>query len=348
MSSADDREVGDAELEILQTRQLLGIETPGADPVEDLLARTLNRIEAGEPDPLRATARQVRHLRPAYWMAAAAVIVLVGVLGLVLWPSTPAFAAPAGLRYETAVADLDTAPTASAVLLQLAESLPADDPPGGPVHYIASVGWIVISDGETRSTILPKERQWWAAPDGEALAVERTGQPLRTDGSLDPDWISQSPPLATDRFPGGTVPALADLPWQREALRAEAGSRCESWADQGACRLVWVWTLASTYVLPAEARENLLLVLADEPSIRSLGETTDRAGRPALALAAGPYPTVPGSSIIVLLVSPESGDVLGTETITLESPTFPITEPTVTGFTTITESAMVGELEQTP
>lgn len=87
--------------------------------------------------------------------------------------------------------------------------------------------------------------------------------------------------------------------------------------------------------------------LAQQPSVRLLGPTTDRAGRDGTAVAVA-TPTIPedpsdDASVLVLIVSEETGQLLSTETLTLRSDLLGITSPTVTGFSAITLSEYTTE-----
>lgn len=143
----------DADLEIHQTRQLLGLPNPEADFTERLLARTLNRIEAGETStPHRPGPSRVRRSRLTYWAVAAGIVVLA-VAGVSLWPPAPAMAAPPTLTYPRDVTQPALAPAASDVFAQLAQaSAKHSDDVQGSVQYIATTGWVTMTDAMEAST----------------------------------------------------------------------------------------------------------------------------------------------------------------------------------------------------
>ncbi|RYV52993.1 CU044_5270 family protein [Pengzhenrongella frigida] len=330
---------------------------------ERLLARILVAAEAEEigavPVPL-----PVRR-RPRAWQlgaaAAAAVAIVVGYQAAVVPQATAG--APVALTYsagDPAAVASGRAPSARSALTDLASTAraqPAQDRPGS-VQYVASAGWYLEVDGAEVSVtaLFPTITQLWIAPDGSARQTQRRGAPLDVDGHLSTTAIeSAAGLLSTDELPAASLDAtLTDrLPrdpaaLQTELLQQAAGLPCaqdDSW--RAMCLVGSVLSVLEQHAAPDDLTAAMWTVLADEPGVRYLGSTTDRAGRPGVAVAIPPATGDPDATVRVLIVSPSTGELLGTENVTLRSEALRIDTPTVTEFTTMTTSSWVRAVGQT-
>lgn len=347
----------DAELAVARVRDVLGWPNDHLEPGERVLARVLNRIEdADRPAPVRRPARLAgprgaeRRRWQAVLAAAAAAVAVVVVQGV--GPSTPAMASPPHLTYSLAdPQDAADAPSAHDALIELADAaLSAPVPGRGEVMYISSYGWYQWQRANT-STIAPISLRWWLAPDGSGMTEQRTGALVRPDGTVDPDPGIERAELAGDTFAPGEIPTghPDTLPLEpaalRDALLAYLSPEIELDAGQRAADLIaQINTLADAYVLDERTAAALWNMLAQEEAVVTLGEARDRIGRRVVALAAPVQDPGSGPTVTVLLADLSTGRPVGNEVVTLSSEALAVTEPTVTGFTTITESRYVGDV----
>lgn len=349
MTTPDDRYRA-ADLEVARIRSLAGHDLSDLPVAERVLARTLNRIEAGEPDPYAGRDPRGGRARPRVLLAAAAALIAIVVSIPLWWTSTPAIAAPPSLVYSLASpADAATAPSAAEVLRALADSAQRTPiPGGGTVQYIASQNWTTPLDADARrATILPVFQEWWLQADGSFVLEQRTGAELRPDGTIDPNPPLRAPEFSRDSSPAGSMPdTVTLLPRDPSTLRAELLTdmppECTTHADiTAACLLEQTAWLSTTYLIPGDLAATLWEVLATEPAIHTLGRTRDRAGRDVVALAAPPRNSDYGTTVLVLLADLTTGRMVGTETMTLATDYLEIEGPTVTAFTTITDARLV-------
>jgi hypothetical protein len=231
--------------------------------------------------------------------------------------------------------------------------------PSGSVQYVAWYGWdftAQVTDTGTGNVVQPTESRHWLAADGSGRISQHRTNPRGTDGQFNPSLPSSTAgPESSDDFdPGAFDAALsASLPRDPAALRAAlldlmGGVRCQPTPEAAtSCLVNEVRALYAQFVIPPDLAAALWTVLAGEPSLKDLGTTIDRLGRPARAIAldaaAGDAETV-----TVLLISPGDGQLIGTETVTLEEPALEIDRPTVTGFETYTARTWVAAVGDLP
>lgn len=366
MPSNDDER--DAELAVARVRDALGWPNDHLEPSERILARVLNRVEDIDIEDIDvedegrttgwagttsgATVRPVRTARRRRWplVAAAAAAAAVAVVAQGLGPTTPALAAPPHLTYSLAEPqDAALAPSARAALADLAETAGETPAAGdGEVMLVSSFGWHEWRSAES-TAIAPTSLKSWIAPDGSGLTEQRNGPFLRADGTIDPDPAWERQEASGDTFApgeGASASYPGTLPLEPDALR---DALLEPWgtapspdpSSRAALLIDEVSSLATSYVLDEDTAAALWDMLAQEEALVTLGEARDRIGRSVVAIAAPPLDLGAGPSVTVVLADPSTGRLVGTEIVTLASEAFDVTEPTVTGFTTIVESRFV-------
>lgn len=174
-------------------------------------------------------------------------------------------------------------------------------PPGsGSYSYVHTRGWYLATEQMTDGRALDSrveetEREFWVAADGSGRIEEtRDGRPSPMSGVYEPGGLWPGP-LATAR-----ADALAHV-----ALRQSRSPLIE--------QIGAVWR---TRTVPPELQAALLRSLAAEPGLR-LEETTDRAGRPGLAVSSDDRGSSGQGARHVIVLDPQTGMVLAAEEITL-------------------------------
>jgi len=196
--------------------------------------------------------------------------------------------------------------------------------------------------------------EYWIEPDGAARTEQTWGQqvPLNQFDQLDftapilgesnSFWHEAPTEYNLRHGPNSFTPwIVAQLPREpqqlADALKAQWGGRYD---DQSL--LYGIVSLYQTHVVPDDLAGAIWQLLSTNPAIRDLGETTDRIGRPAHAFAFESFPKDRhNDSFDLLLVSPETGRLIGWEWVAVNDATHNITEPTVLGFTVWLESKFV-------
>lgn len=291
-------------------------------------------------------------------VACLAVVAIIGGEMTVTAPSARA-GTPAPLVFSASDVDevLDgTADDATDALDRLAQGI--DTSAGsvvrdGSVQRVTSYAWLFEEDGDTGSvTVYPTQSTWWLAQDGQVQSTQRRTDAVGLDGRIDPDAAeSAAGGSSTDTFGAGSLDAsFADsLPRDPQDLTVElrqlsAGLPCEQEpSGGGTCLVASIQQVFSQYVVPPDLAAAMWSALADQPGVSELGTTVDRFGRDGLAVAVGPLPgALP--VVTVLVVSPEDGQLLGVESVTLDDPARGISAPTVTGFTVWSSPSWVESL----
>lgn len=348
-----------ANLETARIRDLLGDDLADLPLGERVLAQSLNRIESGDvPDldlgdvvPVIPPAVRVRRLaHQAVGVAASLVLVLAVVIGVQLAGAGPAYATPPILHYSLAdPSGVLEAQGASPVLHAAgAHSVKTAHTGAGDVELIASRNWF-LSVTHRGLRILPTTLERWRSPDGSVTVRETVGAPLRHDGTLDPANSEPATKTVEESWPPESVlDTAASLPLRPHELRRtllDPSLETDLSTDEVTALLFGeVIAQMSTRLLPPDLIAAMWEMLALDPGIRTLGTTTDRLGRPAVAITAPPLTSQVKTDVTVALIDPETGHLLGTETVTLHSEDLGIDEPTVTGFTTITDARFVEQL----
>lgn len=268
------------------------------------------------------------------------------------WQSPEAIATtPAILDFEFANARaIATAPgeSATTTLLDLAQTASAAGKAQGVGGYqrVVTDNWFTTGEttGEgSKSVLVPQVNETYVYPDGRFRLIERRGTPLAPDGRGAPsrgDWeklptvideihaAEATAPDVVDNF--STVPSVL-----RGQLLDHAGCGDQlGGLPDGLCLFSEVQALFTRYVVPHQVAAAMWTVLADVPEVRSLGAVTDRVGRKGVGVSLFDRDDLDKRWILV--ISPKSGQLLGTEQILLEpSEDINHTVPAILEFTAI-------------
>lgn len=180
---------------------------------------------------------------------------------------------------------------------------------------------------------------------------------MALDGTVDPtpDGFRRDGEIATDIGPRGDVadPTLASLPRESAALSDAllGASNPDLLADPGgsAALMSQLYYLGWLHIVPGDVDAVAWHMLAERGDVSSLGTTTDRLGRPVIAVAAPLYdPELGISGVTILLVEQETGGILGFEEMMFQSSVYEVSEPTVVTFSTVESRAYVAEIGDLP
>ena len=261
---------------------------------------------------------------------------------------------------DLAESSLDELPDASATLRGLADAARETPEPvrTGTVQHVVAQEWLgetgPAPDGSGQATsVYPTVTERWLAADGSGLITQRRAAAVTYDGAINTEaGPSLAGELSSDAVLPGTFDDVARLPEDPAALAADilgrSSAECSLDDWKGYCLTEQVQTYFGSGVVPQDFTGAFWDMLAQQPTVRLLGPTTDRAGREgtAVAVEAPKIPEDPSDdeSVLVLIVSEETGQLLATETLTLRSDLLGVTSPTVTGFSAITLSEYTTEV----
>lgn len=331
-------------------RILIGDLVPRADLDVNLDAdRNLDLTVSRDQDRTSAVGGTVTSLplwrRPMPRVLAAATAVAAAGVIAVAGLSSPG-AAPVAYA-ETPPALAIHAPAAtedgSAALTRLAD-LAAAQPAPAPAafQYLESIDYntvTAVADGRTTVMVTPSRTQMWVSPrTGQArwTSVSAGGSDTwSSDGVIDPALIDPAGETTNEDTIGPADSSVA-LPTDPQALRAvlEAGGHDP---DGGLVR-GYLDDLYNRFskTLPTPAQQaGIWRLLASTGQLKTLGTTTDRAGRPAIALSYDTTGTMAGQKRYQLLIDPTTGLLLGHEEIALKtSPMWAQHAPAVMGAST--------------
>lgn len=299
---------------------------------ERMLARIVSQPRQLSPQtpPARSSIRQWwthRTWSMNLTVAAAVCVLVVMVVAVQPWGGAPTAYAqtPAMLHFADVRAGeiRATGEPAGDLLRGLAESASKLPEPGNlPVQHVEVDGWWASSapedDDTTATTVLtPIHSDVYLLPTHERRAIERRGEPLDADGqiaSVDPDWtaVPATSDSITTLAPERDANYLQTLPEPIDQLGQLLAPEDGCASARGGCMLDEVAALFETYVVPPAIASRLWLTLASEPTITSLGHTTDRRGRKVVALTA---PSLAPTEQVLLLVDPATGRYAGSERI---------------------------------
>jgi hypothetical protein len=273
-------------------------EMPGPDEVAVRAARAMlgERMTAAEErPPLTALPRCRTRGGRARWRAAAAIgtaLVVVAVLAPVLWPTSGGGEAAAAtfLRRMAAVADRQPADVPDDFWYQRSRNA-----------YLA----IEPAPDGLYAVLLPNDRKTWIGPERDGRIVQESGEPAFL-GSRDRErWEAAGSPTIGDSF-ADTIPAeevvfpfgseglsweeLMALPTDPDELEARMRGAASGGVEPtgktvAEVMFTMVGDLLRESPAPPELRAALYQVAARIPGVRLLGEGTDPAGRPGVAVA---------------------------------------------------------------
>ncbi|GAB3196923.1 hypothetical protein GCM10027062_07330 [Nocardioides hungaricus] len=281
---------------------------------------------------------------------ATGICLILGVLAVATqpWAGAPPAGAqtPAMLRFAGIEAGRiePAGEPAGALLHQIAaRAAVLPEPAELPVQYVELDGWWASSapaqDGRRARTVLvPTLSRAYLLPGGDRRSIEVRGDPLDSEGrpsTVEPSWDA-APTIsdtitALDRDQG--LDYLQRLPADPGRLSRFLVPDDVCVETRGGCLLSTVSALFEKYVVPPQIAARLWSVLAAEPTITSLGMTTDRLGREAVALTA---PSMSPGQQLLVLADPDSGRYLGSETILVApDPAWGFDPPAVLSFTAL-------------
>ncbi len=231
---------------------------------------------------------------------------------------------PAMLRYTlTGVRSPVTAvdlPPARAVLLHLAQvaaaQRPAPKPAGADVSYTRALQWagtmFITARGPVARPLIMGPVQTWTAPDGAVKSADCAGEA----GCRPYDY--QNFP-AGQRIFMGAGPLASTLPADPVALRARLLARAvDRYPEAGTQKIIRtiVYGLGKQVLAPHQ-EASLWRVLAGLSDIRYMGTVRDRDGRLGVAVEYLGSFWIRNDYRYVLIISPDTGRLLGEEEIQL-------------------------------
>ena len=324
-------------------------ESVGLPPVtaEEILARLKSRLNEPTAVPIAVPTSSRRQivLRVVGFAA-----VIAGVIGLLVnpWHQGSAEAdTPPVLDYEFASArNIAYAPgeDAASTLMELASTAHKQPsvPQDGPHQLVVTDNWFIALDDSRDAQLIPKQRELWLRSDGSRQAREVSGRPLAPDGrGLRASKTSRPSGASVETYPAEGLDAqyISKLGTSTETVRTALLDRgeCED-RDVGpvraSCLFQEIVSLHDQYVVPPDTAAAFWRVLAAEPTMRSLGAVKDRAGRQGIGISFIPIDAPQFRR--VLIISPQNGQLLGTEDILIKSdPNVDLRTPAIYGFTAI-------------
>jgi len=256
------------------------------------------------------------------------------------------------------------APSAKAAL-QAAQQIAASAGQAGQgdIQFISLIDHILeieSLDADARQRIGLQSNEFWIAPDGSGLAQTIYGpmvdindfnqlnftEPIVGEAA---EYVLKAPTEFDLRHGSQafTPWVTAELSRDTSQLRNQLLARSDC-GNSEQCLLFAITSLYRTNLIPDDLAASLWELASTSPALHSLGETTDRIGRPALAFAYEAFPGTGVDNFYLLLVSPENGRLIGWEEVAVNDPTHHITEPTVIGFTIWQDARFVQNLGDRP
>jgi hypothetical protein len=321
---------------------------------EAILARAKGAGDGDSAPPAslehRRRPRAKLALRAGAAVAAAAVSILA--IGLAPWHQGAADAiTPPVLDYEFANAgNIAYAPgkDARAALLALADT--AEKQPQkrrvGSTQLVVSDNWFASLEEGKAAQLIPKQNSSWLRKDGSVSVREISGKPLSPDGRVPPvDRDTTGSKVVDETYPaedgldaqyvaklGGETDRVRDtlMTTQECEVRVVSPSRARCLYDE-------ITSLFSYSVVPPQTTAAFWRILADEPSVRLLGSVKDRAGRSGVGISL--IPENAPQFRLVMIISAETGQLLGTEDILIkDDPTAGVEAPAIYSFTAILDA----------
>jgi hypothetical protein len=222
-----------------------------------------------------------------------------------------------GVRSPVTAADL---PPARAVLLHLAQvaaaQRPVPEPAGADVSYTRALKWSssmsITARGPVVEPLIMGPVQTWTAPDGAVMSWDCAGQT-----ACRPYDYQMIP--AGQRIFIGAGPLARTLPADPVALRARLLAQAvDRYPESGTQKIIRtiIYGLGSQVLTPQQ-EASLWRALAGLPDIRYMGTVRDRDGRPGVAVEYLGSFWIRNDYRYVLIISPDTGRLLGEEEIQL-------------------------------
>lgn len=282
------------------------------DAVPDAAARRLrDEIMAGTP---RRRPTRARVLVPA----AAALVALVAVTLFVVLPATPIAPAPAAVAITPDPLKFTGSPTLAQVQAEAARLLQTRSGPSAPERTVRTVSWSLAIDADLkRAEVVPQVSTLIWQPDGSGSIRVVAGEPYWPAGA-DRRGASASPLAPGDVITDMTFDAgqyttpVAEPPGDSAVdvaamLRAYGVPEGATGADvvTGIVSALGEWTLTNAQ------HQQLISMLVNAEGVTSLGNSTDRVGRPVWGLEV--TSSIHGTRD-TLLISQQTGRIVGYET----------------------------------
>lgn len=335
-------------LDSLGLPEFVSLESP-PEQSQALLDRIIDQPKQIKPQGQTRVHTALKSLRwPGLGLVVAAMLALVLVLGPSLSsgpgraPSASASTPPLlhFSRLTHGVGKFEGVPARES-LEQLSSRAAKLSDSHGEVQHIQVVAWWASTDPATTSedattVLIPRQVDVYQLPDDTRRAIERRGAPLDSAGRATKQsgsWTSVAP-TSDEAFPNERGADFADsLPTESSLINREFAPAGACDGMTGGCLLNGLKELATNYVVPPTVQAAFLTALADEPSISSLGTTTDRLGRRALAISA---PDIDSTRRIIVLLDLTAGRFLGSETVLIaEDPALGFEPPAVVEFSAV-------------
>ncbi|WP_157439340.1 CU044_5270 family protein [Aeromicrobium sp. Root344] len=359
MSNGEPTLPADDELELLrgQARSLgmpsqidpenIGVTLPSA---KNMLERAKAADTADEQE-VPALHRKKNRRLVVRALAAAAAVAGIATIVASPWQQHAADAStPPVLDYAFANAqNIAYAPgkDARAELNKLAETASQQTkvPGSGSIQYLLTDNWFAELEDSKEAELIPKRRETWLRADGSLRARETSGTPLSPDGrgltkrpvARTSDVTDETYP-ADDLYPQFVAKLGTDVQKVRDALMRKA--ECEDRSrgpSRAACLYQEITGLYASYVVPPTIAATFWRILADEPTMRSLGSVKDRAGRAGIGISFIPADSPQFRR--VLIISSETGQLIGTEDILIKKdPDLKLESPAIYSFTAILDT----------
>lgn len=190
-------------------------------------------------------------------------------------------------------------------------------------QYVRIQAWYASIYEDKEAHIVPEIRETWLRPDGNLQARESSSESLAIDGR-DVPVLKEKPRVAVETIPDLDPDAIRRLDLNPSEMRRQIWERnkCDelggSVSDRQLCFTGEIREAYGSYVVPPETAAAFWRILAHEPGFRSLGRVVDRARRAGVGIAY--HSEFPGQSYLnILIISPRTGALLGTEMIALKS-----------------------------
>lgn len=346
--------------DVRAVRTLLHGHDPLAGRVEpsghrDLLIERILR----SPQAAQATApRRPRRAGPYVALGAiTAIVALIFAVPLMGLPGRPASVAQAATPHMLAYQPVSG--TASDALRQIAHrvrSLP-DGVAGaqGRYQYVRTQSWSLFTrvDGrQVRSAVIPEVREIWRAHDGSGRLRIVAGAAEFPTLESRRTWEAEGrprPPSQDRSYTAGGLAASYPEILPEEVTDLQAQMSVGHPASNGPAEtFVAIADLYRDQTPRAQTRAALLDLLASVPGLELQGRTTDRAGRPALAVSV--TSTMTGlPTRYTLLVDEKGGRVLGEEQVlTTRSGRLDVPVPSVISYTLFLRAGRVPSVQASP
>lgn len=276
--------------------------------------------------------------------------------------SAPALGGFAPLTFTGGdLANVSTAPQAADEIVSVINAAVTSIPVArGEVQFIAKIESLRESgleeDGQQFHQIGLRRVDTWIAPDGSGQISETTGsQVVDVSRGSELDATAIYGEEQCWQYPVGHFNSkiVARLPRDPAQLRlalidyACGDVSAAGQSEQDRCMISAVPFFYNQYVIPGDLAAAFWATISESPELRSLGDTTDRLGRPAAAFAMLEGEDRDGASVLVLLVSPDTGRLIGTEEVDLYNQFLGITEPTVVTITLFVDAKHVAAIGDT-